>query len=63
MALINSRKKCLGQTSYSKYFVQKNGNYILLDSCEDSRVCNYGKRVVIGLLRIVFKCIILIFLI
>ena len=32
-----------------------------LDYCLNSRVCNYGKRVVIGLLRIVIKCFIFIF--
>ena len=31
------------------------------DYCLNSRVCNYGKRVVIKLLRIVIKCFILIF--
>ena len=31
------------------------------DYCLNSRVCNYGKRVVIELLRIVIKCFILIF--
>ena len=31
------------------------------DYCLNSRVCNYGKRVVIGLLRTVFKCFIHIF--
>ena len=28
------------------------------DYCLNSRVCNYGKRVVIGLLRTVIKCFI-----
>ena len=31
------------------------------DYCLNSQVCNYGKRVVIGLLRTVIKCFILIF--
>ena len=31
------------------------------DYCLNSRVCNYGKRVVIELLRTVIKCFILIF--
>ena len=31
------------------------------DCCLNSRVCNYGKRVVIGLLRTVIKCFIFIF--
>ena len=31
------------------------------DYCLNSRVCNYGKRVVIGLLRTVIKCFIFIF--
>ena len=31
------------------------------DYCLNSRVCNYSKRVVIELLRIVIKCFILIF--
>ena len=31
------------------------------DYCLNSRVCNYGKRVVIELLRIVIKCFIFIF--
>ena len=31
------------------------------DYCLNSWVCNYGKRVVIGLLRTVIKCFILIF--
>ena len=26
------------------------------DYCLNSRVCNYGNRVVIGLLRVVIKC-------
>ena len=29
--------------------------------CINSRVCNYGKRVVIGLLRVVTKCFTFIF--
>ena len=28
------------------------------DYCPNSRVCNYGKRAVIGLLRTVIKCLI-----
>ena len=31
------------------------------DYCPNSRVCNYGKRVVIRLLRTVIKCFIFIF--
>ena len=31
------------------------------DYCLNSRVCNYGKRVMIGLLRVVIKCVIFIF--
>ena len=31
------------------------------DYCINSRVCNYGKRVVIGLLRNVIECFIFIF--
>ena len=31
------------------------------DYCLNSRVCNYGKRVVIGLIHTVIKCFILIF--
>ena len=31
------------------------------DYCLNSRVCNYGKRAMIGLLRTVTKCFILIF--
>ena len=31
------------------------------DYCLNSQVCNYGKRSVIGLLRTVIKCFILIF--
>ena len=31
------------------------------DYCINSRVCNYGKRVVIGLLWVVTKCFIFIF--
>ena len=31
------------------------------DYCLNSLVCNYGKRVMIGLLRTVIKCFILIF--
>ena len=33
----------------------------LYDSCLNSRICNYGKRVVIGLLRTVIKRFIFIF--
>ena len=33
-----------------------------LDYCINSRVCNYGKRPVIGLLRVVIKCFIFIYL-
>ena len=32
-----------------------------LDYCINSRVCNYGKRPVIGLLRVVIKCFTFIF--
>ena len=31
------------------------------DYCLNSRVCNYGKRAVIGLLRTVIKCFIFVF--
>ena len=31
------------------------------DYCLNSRVCNYGKRAMIGLLRTVIKCLIFIF--
>ena len=31
------------------------------DYCLNSRVCNYGKRVMIGLLRTVIKCFIFMF--
>ena len=31
------------------------------DYCLNSRVCNYGKRAVIGLLRVVIKCFTFIF--
>ena len=31
------------------------------DCCLNSRVCNYGKRTVMGLLRTVIKCFIFIF--
>ena len=31
------------------------------DYCINSRVCNYGKRAVIGLLRVVIKCFTFIF--
>ena len=31
------------------------------DYCLNIRVCNYGKRVVIGLLQTVIKCFVLIF--
>ena len=31
------------------------------DYCLNSRVCNYGKRVVIGLLRAIIKCFTFIF--
>ena len=31
------------------------------DYCLNSMVCNYGKRVMIGLLQIVIKCFFLIF--
>ena len=34
---------------------------IFWDYCINSRVCNYGKRVVIGLLRVVIKCFTFIF--
>ena len=33
------------------------------DYCINSRVCKYGKRVMIGLLRVVIKCFTFIFLI
>ena len=44
-----------------KSLVYKNFDLILLDYYINSRVCNYGKRVVIGLLRTVIKCLIFIF--
>ena len=31
------------------------------DYCLNSRVCNYGKRVMIGLLRVAIKCFTFIF--
>ena len=31
------------------------------DYCVNSQVCNYGKKAVIGLLRIIIKCFIFIF--
>ena len=31
------------------------------DYCINSRLCNYGKRVVIGLLQVVIKCFTFIF--
>ena len=34
---------------------------LFFDDCLNSQVCNYGKRVVIGLLWTVIKCFIFIF--
>ena len=51
----------------SNIFVKKNIFYkkivtkFFWDYCINSRVCNYGKRVVIGLLRTVIKRFIFIF--
>ena len=47
-------------------FIKKNLYKIIVnkffwDYCLNSWVCNFGKRVVIGLLRIVIKCFIFIF--
>ena len=41
------------------FWLGKKGN---LDYCQYSQVCKNDKRIVIGLLQTVFKCIILIFL-
>ena len=40
---------------------ERNVTKLFWDYCLNSRVCNYGKRVVIGLLRTVIKCFIFIF--
>ena len=52
MALILLCKSILYKKIVIKFF---------WDYCINSQVCNYGKRVVIRLLRIVIKCFIFIF--
>ena len=51
------------EETFVKSVLYKKNNFdlILVDYCINSWVCNYGKRVVIGLLWTVIKCFIFIF--
>ena len=52
---------CLDITFVQSILYKRIVTKFFWDYCLNSRVCNYGKRVVIGLLWTIFKCFIFIF--
>ena len=54
------KKNILYEIIVTKFLCKRIVTKFFWDYYLNSRVCNYGKRVVIGLLQIVIKCFILI---